>query len=176
METDSKEKENSVISHIMTNKQLDDLNIDKIKLTSDSDPKEVRLCVIGNVDSGKSTLVSVLTNFVLDDGNGSARKLVLSHQHEKNSGRTSSISLHTLGYKNFKPVIQVKNNNCQYVYQNSDKIISLIDLCGHEKYLKTTTTGLTGCFPDYAILVIGANMGFQRNTKEHLDIALGLKV
>ncbi len=176
MESDFKEKENSLVSYPGVNNKLDDLIIDKIKLTSDPDPKEVRVCVIGNVDSGKSTLVSVLTNFVLDDGNGSARKLVLSYQHEKNSGRTSSISLHTLGYKNFKPVIPVKTNNCQYINQNSDKIISLIDLCGHEKYLKTTTTGLTGCFPDYAILVIGANMGFQRNTKEHLDIALALKV
>ena len=152
----------------------DKLNINNIN--SLKDPKEVRICVIGNVDSGKSTLISVLSNFVIDDGNGSARKLVLSHLHEKNSGRTSSISLHTLGYKNSNPVIPVKGKKCEYINQNSDKLISLVDLCGHEKYLKTTTLGLTGYIPDYVILIIGANMGFQRITKEHLDIAFGLKV
>ena len=47
---------------------------------------EIRIGIIGNVDSGKSTLVSVLTNNdILDDGRGSARKLVLKHAHEKES-------------------------------------------------------------------------------------------
>jgi GTPase len=34
---------------------------------------EVRVAVIGNVDSGKSTLVGVLTRGMLDDGRGLAR-------------------------------------------------------------------------------------------------------
>jgi GTPase len=34
---------------------------------------EVRVAVIGNVDSGKSTLVGVLTRSMLDDGRGLAR-------------------------------------------------------------------------------------------------------
>ena len=53
---------------------------------------EIRIGVIGNVDSGKSTLVSVLTNKLLDDGRGKARKLVLKHPHEKDSGRTSDVT------------------------------------------------------------------------------------
>jgi GTPase len=36
-------------------------------------PMEVRVAVIGNVDSGKSTLVGVLTRSMLDDGRGLAR-------------------------------------------------------------------------------------------------------
>lgn len=36
-------------------------------------PLEVRVAVIGNVDSGKSTLVGVLTRGMLDDGRGLAR-------------------------------------------------------------------------------------------------------
>jgi len=60
--------------------------------------------------------------------------------------------------------------------KDSDKIVSLIDLCGHENYLKTTIFGLTGLVPDYAMIVIGANMGVQRMTKEHLGIALALKI
>lgn len=32
------------------------------------------------------------------------------------------------------------------------------DLCGHEKYLKTTIFGLTGLQPDYCMVLVGANM------------------
>ena len=34
-----------------------------------------KLAVIGNVDSGKSTLVGVLTKGIYDDGRGSAREV-----------------------------------------------------------------------------------------------------
>jgi len=37
---------------------------------------EVRVAVVGNVDSGKSTLLGVLTHGVLDDGRGDARNLM----------------------------------------------------------------------------------------------------
>ena len=39
-------------------------------------PIEIRVAVVGNVDSGKSTLVGVLTRSVLDDGRGFARMKV----------------------------------------------------------------------------------------------------
>lgn len=61
--------------------------------------------------------------------------------------------------------------------QRSAKIITFMDLCGHERYLKTTVFGLLGCFPDYVMLVIGANVGvIQRMTREHLGIALALRL
>ena len=49
-------------------------------------------------------------------------------------------------------------------------------MCGHEKYLKTTMHGLTSLYPDYCIVVIGANMGITKMTKEHLVIAWTLKL
>lgn len=51
-----------------------------------------------------------------------------------------------------------------------------LDLAGHEKYLKTTVFGLTGHAPDFAQLMVGANMGVSTMTKEHLGIALALRV
>ena len=51
-----------------------------------------------------------------------------------------------------------------------------MDLCGHEKYLKTTMLGMVGLFPDYAMIIVGANMGVSRMTKEHLGISLALKL
>jgi GTPase len=36
--------------------------------------------------------------------------------------------------------------------------------------------GLVGLCPDYAMIVIGSNMGISRMTKEHLGITLALKI
>ncbi len=51
-----------------------------------------------------------------------------------------------------------------------------MDLCGHEKYLKTTMFGLTGLMPDYSMIVIGSNMGLSQMTREHIGIAHTLKI
>lgn len=119
-------------------------------------PPEIRIAVIGNVDSGKTTTTSVLTKNILDDGKGLARSKILKHPHEKISGRTSSIA--------------------QSIIRKNDKIFTFIDLAGHEKYLKTTVSGLNGYFIEYAVAVIGADRGIIGMTKEHLIIALSLKI
>ena len=49
-------------------------------------------------------------------------------------------------------------------------------MCGHEKYLKTTMLGLNGLIPDYVLIVVGANLGLSRMTKEHLGIVLALEI
>ena len=58
----------------------------------------------------------------------------------------------------------------------ASKVITLVDLAGHERYFKTTAFGLTGHLPDYACLMVGANAGVVGMCKEHLGIALALKV
>ena len=52
-----------------------------------------------------------------------------------------------------------KNKYWKEVVENSDKVVNLIDLCGHEKYLKTTMIGLTTLMPDYAAIIVGSNTG-----------------
>ena len=49
-------------------------------------------------------------------------------------------------------------------------------MCGHAKYLKTTMFGLVGLMPDYAMIVVGANMGLSPMAREHIGIAVILKV
>lgn len=138
--------------------------------------------MIGNVDAGKSTLVSVLTKGIADDGNGAARVRVLNYEHEQTSGRTSSIGQEIMGFnKEGRQVLperfnQNKNKYWKEVVTQSYKIASLIDLCGHEKYLKTTINGLTGLTPDFGCVVVGANMGLQKMTKEHIGLCLFLKI
>ena len=46
---------------------------------------DVRIAIVGNVDSGKSTLIGVLTGGDLDNGRGSARARIFVHRHEANS-------------------------------------------------------------------------------------------
>jgi GTPase len=54
---------------------------------------EVRICVVGNVDAGKSTMLGVLTRGGLDDGRGKARVALFRHKHEIETGRTSSVGM-----------------------------------------------------------------------------------
>eukprot|EP00879_Flechtneria_rotunda_P004973 GHRR01005249.1.p1 GENE.GHRR01005249.1~~GHRR01005249.1.p1 ORF type:complete len:692 (+),score=252.35 GHRR01005249.1:378-2453(+) len=142
-------------------------------------PMEVRVAVIGNVDSGKSTLVGVLTRSILDDGRGLARGKVFKHGHEQSTGRTSSIGQHNLCIDSQGNILndgQFRNNNCGDYVKHASKVVTLVDLAGHEKYFRTTAYGLTGHMPDYACLIVGANMGVVGMCKEHLGVALALKV
>jgi small GTP-binding protein len=122
---------------------------------------EVRIGVIGNADSGKSTLIGVLTKNVLDDGRGSARALVMRHPHERETGRTSCVT------QNYTRAVDPDGTR---------RNTTFIDLAGQEKYLKTTVSGIHRCYVDYAIVVIGANMGVTRMTEEHLTISLNLAI
>jgi hypothetical protein len=131
--------------------------------------QEVRVAIIGNVDSGKSTLVGCLTKRVMDNGRGSARELIFRHKHEIENGRTSSIATEIMGFaKGSQVAVDAKANRAsawQAVHARAERSVTLVDLCGHERYLKTTVFGLTGLMPDYGIIVVGANMGVSRMTK-----------
>ena len=141
---------------------------------------DVKICVAGNVDSGKSTLLGVLTNGKLDDGRGSTRLSVFNHKHEITSGRTSSTAHHILGFDAWGKEIHYKSsiNNVSWpeIVKKSRKIISFYDLAGHEKYLKTTIRGLTSISPDYCFILVGANMGVSKMTREHIFICLTLNI
>jgi GTPase len=63
-----------------------------------------------------------------------------------------------------------------HICEKSSKVITFIDLAGHEKYLKTTVFGMTGHAPHFGMLMIGSNAGIVGMTKEHLGLALALSV
>lgn len=113
--------------------------------------------VVGNVDAGKSTLIGTLISGVLDNGRGSAREKVARHQHEIDSGKTSDVSTRILNFPN-------------------GKTATLIDLCGHEKYFTTTATGISGMFPDYAIVVVSPTRGILPMTKQHFRMLMSYNI
>uniref|UniRef100_A0A0N5BDG7 Tr-type G domain-containing protein n=1 Tax=Strongyloides papillosus TaxID=174720 RepID=A0A0N5BDG7_STREA len=149
--------------------------------TVETDFIEVRVAVVGNVDAGKSTLLGVLTHNALDDGRGQARQKLFRHKHEFETGRTSSVSNDILGFNIDGDIVNNPNPHSGHldwttICRESAKVVTFIDLAGHEKYLKTTIFGMTGHVPDYSMIMIGANAGIIGTTKEHLTIALSLHV
>jgi GTPase len=129
-------------------------NIDKKKKAPPgfdaSGYKELTIAVLGSVDAGKSSTIGSLVFDVADNGNGLSRSRVFVHDHEKRSGRTSDISF-------------------QYMRNDDLKvIITFVDLAGHEKYLKTTLTGVTSTLPDYAIVCVSDVI--TKMTKEHIGM------
>jgi GTPase len=150
-----------------------------VRRVAENDFLELRVAVCGNVDSGKSTFVSVLTYGGLDNGRGSARELVCNHHHEVTTGRTSSVSQQMIGFDKKGQILNYSGTSPlprDEIAARSAKIVTMYDLAGHEKYLKTTVHSITGSIPDYAFVIVSANNGVQRMTKEHLGICLAMKV
>ena len=119
---------------------------------------DIGIAVTGSADSGKSTFIGVLTTGILDDGNGKARESVAKHPHELTTGKTSDISTRI------------------FPIPKTNRAITMIDLCGQEKYLKTTTYGISGHFPDYGIIIIAANRGILPMTKQHITLLKYLNI
>ncbi|KAG8138135.1 hypothetical protein E2320_004063 [Naja naja] len=146
------------------------------KRVGDNDFLEVRVAVVGNVDAGKSTLLGVLTHGELDNGRGFARQKLFRHKHEIESGRTSSVGNDILGFDSEGNVVNKPDSHggsleWTKICEKSTKVITFIDLAGHEKYLKTTVFGMTGHLPDFCMLMVGSNAGIVGMTKEHLGAA-----
>lgn len=90
---------------------------------------EIRIAVVGNVDSGKSTLLGVLTRGQLDNGRGLARMNVFVHKHEIESGRTSSISHEILGFDSKGKIVNyvgMRNMTHGEICEASAKLINFI--------------------------------------------------
>jgi selenocysteine-specific elongation factor len=101
--------------------------------------------VLGHVDHGKTSLVRTLTGIDTD-----------RLPEEKQRG----ISI-ALGFA--------------HLQLDKDSIVDLIDMPGHERFVRTMIAGATGI--DAMLLVVAANEGIKPQTVEHIDIAalLGLR-
>ncbi|KAG9221124.1 hypothetical protein CCMSSC00406_0005437 [Pleurotus cornucopiae] len=162
---------------------------------------EVRCAVVGNVDSGKSTTLGVLTrgagrewdSFVTNTrwrlvGHPAWvwRSVALSLRHDplKYLRPAEILGFNTSGapilpntaHSNDPDTIRREKMGWEEISTQAAKIVSFIDLAGHERYLKTTLYGLTSGAPSCIILIVGANAGLIGMSKEHLAIGLALGV
>jgi len=138
---------------------------------------DIKVAVAGSVNAGKSSMLACLISGKNDDGRGSARLSVFNFKHEVDTGRTSSIAHHIMGFdKDHKIVNYSGNPSWPDIVRDSVKIISFTDLAGHDKYLKTTIQGLASSKPDLCLILVGANRGVLKMTKEHIFISITLGI
>jgi GTPase len=129
-----------------------------------------------------STLIGTLLKGKCDDGRGLNREIVMNYKHEKETGQTSSIGYQILGFRNDGLIINVDNHSAKLrkifwpkIMQETNKLITFMDLAGHEKYLKTTIHGLSCNYPDYTMILVEGR-GVRGMTKEHLILSLSYDI
>ncbi|KAG5681741.1 hypothetical protein PVAND_011150 [Polypedilum vanderplanki] len=142
--------------------------------------EEIRISLMGSVDSGKSSLIGVLTQGELDNGRGKARLNMFRHFHEIKTGRTSCVSHEVLGFDENGNVINYKNKynemmTAEKIGERSKKLISFMDLAGHRRYMKTTIQAVSGYAPHFISLVI-ASGSLNQMTIENLQIIKAFKI
>ncbi|MFS0782140.1 selenocysteine-specific translation elongation factor [Bacillus sp. 1P06AnD] len=106
--------------------------------------KHVTIGMAGHIDHGKTSLTKALTNIETD---------TLKEEKER------EISIE-LGFAPF--------------FQSNEMNISIIDVPGHEKFIKKMIAGVSGI--DMMILVVAADEGVMPQTKEHLAILDFLRI
>lgn len=128
---------------------------------------DIRVAVLGNVDAGKSSLIGVLKAGELDDGRGSSRKLVMKFQHELETGRTTSPAAHLAGFD--------ENGNYSIV-KDAHRVVTLLDMAGHEKYFKSVVGGVASGMVDYALVLVNARQDPTHMTVNHINLASSLGI
>ena len=139
---------------------------------------EIKIGIIGEENSGKSTLIGCLISDKKDNGKGLSRINVFRHKHEMTCGKTSSFTHQIIGFdKNGKKT----NINTfghispwQTIVNQSVKIINFIDMGCSEKSLNNSLKAFSPTYLDYTFLVISAVDGITNNTLLFLKIALSI--
>lgn len=183
-----------VVTQLTSTEVDDDKSIYEVMVREHNEDKyiDIKVAIAGNVNAGKSSFLGVLTSGVLDNGRGSARLTVFNYPHEVKTGRTSSIGQHIVGFDERGSIINYNNANGRIswpeIVRKSSKVVTLYDLAGHEKYLKTTILGLSTSQPDVCLILVEANKGIKSSkatkkkkcisnmTKEHIFLCITLNI
>lgn len=145
-----------------------------------------RLVIAGHVDSGKSSLLGALASGLPDLADGDRRALVLTHAHESEHGQTSDLMQVPIAFDAAAPAASLikapraKNIRDIYTAQNSSPALvsrlSILDVPGHEDYLRTAIRGIMSSNPVAACLTIDSTRGLETMAKEHLGILMSLRL
>ena len=153
-----------LIAEMYIKKQEDDL-LNKIEIT---------IGVLGEGGTGKSTIIGVLINGVLDNGKGLARTNVFRHKHEILCGKTSSFSHQILGFDeegkltNYGDLLKP---SLSQIVSKSTKIINFYDMAGGNKtFNKSTLSTLSKEYLDYLLFVISAKDEITKKTEDLLRL------
>ncbi|MGL4655392.1 MAG: GTP-binding protein, partial [Sarcina sp.] len=100
--------------------------------------KHIIIGTAGHIDHGKTALVKALTGVDTD-----------TLEEEKKRGITI-------------------NNGYTYFKLNDETLAGIIDVPGHEKFIKNMVAGVSSI--DIVMLVIASDEGIMPQTREHMDI------
>ena len=170
--------EKSICTIIKINNNL--INEKISNLNNNQNYEELKIGLIGEEFSGKSTLVGCLISDKKDNGNGLTRTNVFKHRHEINCGKTSSFTHQIMGFDKNGMKTNINNfgnlNTWYFIVNNSEKIINFIDMGGSEKSLKNSLKMLSNNYLDYIVLCISVDRGITNNTILFLDIIFKLNI
>ncbi|WP_255167573.1 GTPBP1 family GTP-binding protein [Natrononativus amylolyticus] len=145
----------------------------------ETDDEHIVVGTAGHVDHGKSTLIGSLVTGNADDGDGATRAFLDVQPHEVERGLSADLSYAVYGFDDDGPV-HVRNPNRKQerarVVEEADRLVSFVDTVGHEPWLRTTIRGLVGQKLDYGLLVVAADDGPTRTTREHLGVLLATEL
>ena len=135
----------------------------------------------GHVDHGKSTLVGTLVTGRADDGQGGTRGFLDVQPHEVERGLSADLSYAVYGFDDdADEPVRMDNPHRKAdragVVEAADRLVSFVDTVGHEPWLRTTIRGLVGQKLDYGLLVVAADDGPTKTTREHLGILLATEL
>ncbi|MBI2543181.1 MAG: GTP-binding protein [Candidatus Aenigmarchaeota archaeon] len=148
------------------------------KVTTNGFKSHIIVTTSGNVNHGKSTLIGTLMTGKQDLGHDNWLFLdTLPHEIERNLSADLHYAL--LGFKNSRP-IYLKNpldkKERSRVMEQAEKLVSFVDIPGHENFLRTAIRGAVGQDVDYGLLVVAADDGVMPMTKEHLGLLLAINI
>ncbi|WP_233138647.1 GTPBP1 family GTP-binding protein [Halorubrum salipaludis] len=147
----------------------------------ETDDDHLVIGTAGHVDHGKSTLVGTLVTGRADDGQGGTRGFLDVQPHEVERGLSADLSYAVYGFEDggAEPVRMDnphRKSDRARIVEEADRLVSFVDTVGHEPWLRTTIRGLVGQKLDYGLLVVAADDGPTKTTREHLGILLATEL
>lgn len=135
-----------------------------------------RTCIMRHkheIESGRTSTATTHFLGFREDGETITGPMAIRHEHGLGGDHHGK---HGLSAQ------EILSRNARLVKAQSEvateahKIITLMDLAGHEKYLKTTIHGVSSGMADYALILVNSRHPPNQMTKQHLNLCCSFNI